>query len=264
MLKLTNITKVVNKGTVNEKTIYKDLSLEINSGDFITIIGSNGAGKSTLLNIISGLTNHDNGNIFLENKSIGSLPEFKRTKKIGRVFQNPELGTIPSMTILENMSMAFNKNNPFGFSFGLRSDKIEFFKELLKTLDLGLENSLNTKVSLLSGGQRQALTLLMVSLCEPKLLLLDEHTAALDPKTSEIIMKLTDKIVSKNNTTTLMVTHNLSHAINYGNRIIMFHNGEIILDLSGNEKKLLTKEKILQIFNSEENNKMLNDEIVLN
>lgn len=264
MLKLDNIRKIFNEGTVNEKVVYNNLSLNVKSGDFIAIIGSNGAGKSTLLNIISGVIKHDRGNILLEGKEIGNLPEFKRTKKIGRVFQNPEHGTIPSMTILENLSMAFNKNKSFGLSSGIRKDKIDFFKEILKTLDLELENYLDTKVCLLSGGQRQALSLLMVSLSNPKLLLLDEHTAALDPKTSETMMRLTEKIVSENNITTLMVTHNLKHAINYGNRLIMFYNGEIILDLTGKEKKSLTIEKILDIFNNKGGNEVLSDRVILN
>lgn len=263
MLQIINLQKVFNKDTINEKIAFKNLSLTIDKGDFITIIGSNGAGKSTLLNLISGSQPIDSGSIHLEDSEISRLPEFKRTKFIGRVFQNPTLGTSPSMTILENLSMAYTKGKKFDLTRGILNKKIDFFKEALSELSLGLENNLNAKVGLLSGGQRQALSLLISTISNPKLLLLDEHTAALDPKTSETIIELTKKIVHKKNITTLMVTHNLNHAINIGNRLIMLHQGEIILDIRGDEKKNLTIPKLLELFNGKCSEDLISDTMAL-
>ncbi|SFB02930.1 ABC transporter ATP-binding protein [Clostridium frigidicarnis] len=259
MLKITELNKAFNKKTINEKDVFKAFNIDVNKGDFITIIGSNGAGKSTLLNIISGVLPLDSGDIILDNKSITSLKEFKRTKVIGRVFQDPSLGVSPSMTILENLSMAYNKNKRFNLTKGVEKKNIEMFKELLKDLNLGLENKLDIKVSLLSGGQRQALSLIIATLSNPKLLLLDEHTAALDPKTSENIINITEKVVKEKNITTLMVTHNLKHAISVGNRLIMLHEGRIVLDVSKDEKKNLTIDKILKLFNENKDNDILSD-----
>ncbi|MCY6959137.1 ABC transporter ATP-binding protein [Clostridium brassicae] len=259
MLEIRNLYKVFNKNTVNENIIFNELNLKVNKGDFITIIGSNGAGKSTLLNVISGTISPDDGNIALEGKKISNLSEYKCSKFIGRVFQDPSKGTAPSMTILENMSMAYNKGKKFGLSFGVDKKNIPYFKKLLSKLDLGLEDKLNTKVGLLSGGQRQALTLIMTAMSEPKLLLLDEHTAALDPKTSEKIIEITKEIVEEKNMTTLMITHNLNHAIKLGNRLIMLHEGEVILDVRGEEKKSLTMDKLLQFFEANRDKDLLSD-----
>lgn len=263
MLQIKNLQKVFNKDTVNEKTVFKNLNFHINKGDFITIVGSNGAGKSSLLNLISGSLLPDSGSINLNGMDISRLPEHKRTKFIGRVFQNPALGTSPSMTILENLSMAYNKGEKFGLSSGVSKKNIGFFKEILSNLSLGLENNLNTKVGLLSGGQRQALSLLISTISNPDLLLLDEHTAALDPKTSETIIKLTKKTIAEKNITTLMITHNLNHAIDIGNRLIMLHGGEIILDISGEEKKSLTITKLLDLFNNKKCEDFISDELAL-
>lgn len=263
MLQIKNLRKVFNRDTVNEKVAFEDFSVNINKGDFVTIIGSNGAGKSTLLNLISGSLPLDNGSINLDGTELARLPEFKRTKSIGRVFQDPTLGTSPSMTILENLSMAYNKGKKFGLTSGILKKDLDFFKESLSELSLGLENSLNTKVGLLSGGQRQALSLLISTISNPKLLLLDEHTAALDPKTSENIVELTAKTVSRQNITTLMVTHNLNQAINIGNRLLMLHHGEIILDIRGEEKRNLTIEKLLDLFKQGDSNDSISDRLIL-
>ncbi|WP_048570388.1 ABC transporter ATP-binding protein [Clostridium cylindrosporum] len=248
MLRLQNLHKTFGKGTVNENYLYKGISLEIESGDFITIIGSNGAGKSTLLNIIGGKIPLDEGIISIKDKNISDMPEYKRCKFIGRVFQDPSLGTSPSMTILENLSMAYNKGKKFNLTLGVQKGKIDYFKGLLSKLNLGLEAKLHTKVGDLSGGQRQSLALLMATMSNPDVLLLDEHTAALDPKTSEIILDLTEEIIKEKNMTSLMVTHNLNHAIKAGNRLIMLHRGNIIMDIKGEEKKNLTIEKLIDSF----------------
>ncbi|TDT61345.1 ABC transporter ATP-binding protein [Fonticella tunisiensis] len=248
MLQMQNLRKVYNRGTVNENVVINGLSLNIDEGDFITVIGSNGAGKSTLLNAISGAIEVDEGSIVLNGKEISNLPEFKRSRFIGRVFQNPAMGTSPSMTILENLSMAFNKGKRFGLTFGVSKRNISHFREILSQLNLGLEDKLNVKVGLLSGGQRQALSLIMATMSDPEILLLDEHTAALDPATSERIIEITQDIVQSRKITTLMVTHNLHHAIDLGNRIIMMHRGSIILDIKGDKKKGLTKESLLKLF----------------
>ncbi|MGX4599192.1 ABC transporter ATP-binding protein [Faecalimicrobium sp. JNUCC 81] len=262
MLKIKSINKGFNKGTVNETSIFNNFNLGINKGDFITIVGSNGAGKSTLLNIISGALELDTGNIFLEEKDITNLKEHKKSKFISRVFQDPTKGTSPSMTILENLSLADNKGSKFGLSLGVNKKKIEEFKNHLSILNLGLEDKINTKVGMLSGGQRQALSLLMATLNTPKILLLDEHTAALDPKTSENIINLTNKIVKEKNITTIMITHNLNHAIAFGNRLLMMHRGEIILDIGRLEKKNLTKNDLIEEFNKITFKEELSDRIM--
>ncbi|NEU03718.1 ABC transporter ATP-binding protein [Clostridium senegalense] len=249
MLKLKSINKGFNKGTINETSILNNFNLEINKGEYITIVGSNGAGKSTLLNIISGALELDSGNIFLEERDITNLKEHKKSKIISRVFQDPTKGTSPSMTILENLSLADNKGKKFGLSLGVNKKKIEEFKNHLSILNLGLEDKINTKVGMLSGGQRQALSLLMATLNTPKILLLDEHTAALDPKTSETIINLTNNIVKEKNITTIMITHNLNHAIEFGNRLLMMHRGETILDIGKIEKSNLTKNDLIEEFN---------------
>lgn len=249
MLKIESIKKGFNKGTVNETNIFDNFNLEINKGDFITIVGSNGAGKSTLLNIISGDIELDSGKIILEGKDITNLKEHRRAKFISRVFQDPTKGTSPSMTILENLSLADNKGSRFGLSLGVNKKKIEEFKNHLSILNLGLEDKLNTKVGMLSGGQRQALSLLMATLNTPKILLLDEHTAALDPKTSQNIINLTNSIIKEKNITAIMITHNLSHAIEFGNRLVMMHRGEAILDIGKLEKSNLTKNDLVEEFN---------------
>ncbi len=262
MLQLRNLSKTFNQGTINEKAIFNKLSLSIHEGDFVTIIGSNGAGKSTLLNIISGVILQDEGTIQLKNKDISQLEEYKRSKYIGRVFQDPALGTSPKMTLLENLSMAYNKGKRFNLSPGISKKNISFFKEILSELSLGLEDRLNSKVGLLSGGQRQALALLMATITSPGILLLDEHTAALDPKTSENISLLTDKIIKEKGITTLMVTHNLKQAIEMGNRILMLHRGKVILDCKGKEKNDLTMKKLLGYFESAGGEDMMSDEML--
>ncbi|MGL4847728.1 MAG: ABC transporter ATP-binding protein [Clostridium sp.] len=248
MLTIKELSKTFNPNTVNENRIFDEISLNVAKGDFVSIIGSNGAGKSTLLNIISGQIQEDSGIIQIENDQISHLSEYRRSKIIGRVFQNPSLGISPNMTILENLSLANNKGNFFGLSFAINNKKVSYFKEMLSTLELGLENKLCSKVKLLSGGQRQALTLLMATMSNPKLLLLDEHTAALDPKTSKKIIELTNKIIVDKKITTLMVTHNMKHALNYGNRLFMMHQGKVILDIAGAEKQNLTTKKLLNLF----------------
>lgn len=250
MLTVKNLYKVFNRGTVNENVIFKDFDFTVNRGDFITIIGSNGAGKSTLLNIISGVLPMDGGNLILEGKDITRLPEYKRTRRIARVFQDPYKGVSPSMSILENMSMAYNKGFKYNLTRGVSKKNIGYFKELVQTLDLGLEDKMDEEVGLLSGGQRQSLSLIMATMCKPKVLLLDEHTAALDPKTSARIIELTKEIVSKDQITTMMVTHDLNHVTEIGNRVIMMHRGHVILDISGEEKENLTVEKLLSNFDN--------------
>lgn len=248
MLKIQKLRKVFNKNTLNENILYDNLSLTVEEGDFVTIIGSNGAGKSTLLNLICGTLSADEGSIILNGKEISTLPEYKRTKYIGRVFQDPSKGVSPNMTILENMSIAYNKGKRYGLTMCVNKNNTKVFIELLSQINLGLEDKLNTKVNLLSGGQRQALSLIMAVMCKPKLLLLDEHIAALDPKTSERIIEITDKIIVENKITTLMVTHNLNHAITLGNRLFMMHEGKIVMDVREEEKSRLTIDKLLKSF----------------
>lgn len=259
MLQVRNLCKTFHRGTVNEKNIFNGFSVDIAEGDFVTIIGSNGAGKSTFLNLISGAIEADEGSILLNHDEMVRMPEYKRSKVISRVFQDPTLGTSPSMTILENLSMAINKGKKFNLSMGVSKKDISRFREILSQLALGLENMVNTQVGMLSGGQRQALSLVMATISDPKLLLLDEHTAALDPKTSERIIGLTEDMVSQKKITTLMITHNLHHAIEQGNRLLMLHQGRIVLDIRGDEKKNLTIEKLLSCFEKVQLDKTISD-----
>ncbi len=262
LLQLRNISKSFNKGTANEKNLFNGFSLTIKEGDFVTIIGSNGAGKSSLLNIISGAMTQDRGSIFIKDRDISFIEEYKRNKYIGRVFQNPALGTSPKMTLLENLSMAYNKGKKFNLTPGVQKKNILYFKEVLSELSLGLENRLDTKVGLLSGGQRQALALLMATMTNPEMLLLDEHTAALDPKTSNVILILTEKIIREKGITTLMVTHNLKQAIEMGNRLIMLHGGKVLLDCDGEEKSQLTMKKLLGFFERANKEDLVSDQML--
>lgn len=247
MLQIKNISKTFNNPYGSPNTIFKNLSLTINKGEFVSIIGSNGTGKSTLLNIISGFINEVQGDILLDGNSIMKLPEHKKTQLISRVFQDPSLGTCPSMTVRENLSLALNKGNLLNLKKCLRHKRSDI-ENLLEDISLDLKKYLDVQVKYLSGGQRQALSLIMSTITNPKILLLDEHTAALDPKTSNEIIDLTNKIVKEKDITTLMVTHNLKHAIEYGDRLIMLHKGEVILDISGEEKSNLAIEDILEKF----------------
>lgn len=247
MLQIKNISKTFPNPYGDSNTIFKDLSLTINKGEFVSIIGSNGTGKSTLLNIISGFIKESQGDILLNGNNLTKLAEHKKTHLISRVFQDPSLGTCSSMTVRENLSLALNKGNLLNLKKCLRH-KTEVMEDLLEDISLDLKKYLDVQVKYLSGGQRQALSLIMSSIANPKVLLLDEHTAALDPKTSNEIINLTNKIVKEKNITTLMVTHNLKHAINYGDRLIMLHKGDVILDISGDEKSNITIEEILHKF----------------
>ena len=248
MLKITNLQKTFNAGTVNAKTALDGLNLHIKEGDFVTVIGGNGAGKSTLQNAIAGVWKPDFGTIEIDGVDVTNMPEHKRAQLLGRVFQDPMKGTAPDMEIAENLAIASRRGVKRRFVRGVRKTDKEYYRELLKTLDLGLEDRLSTKLGLLSGGQRQAVTLLMASMNKPKLLLLDEHTAALDPKTAAKVLELTNKIVTENHLTTLMITHNLRDAIAYGNRLIMLHEGKVIVDVEGEEKQMLTVEDLLSLF----------------
>ena len=249
MLELKNIYKTFNAGTVNEKQALKGIDLTLEDGDFVTVIGGNGAGKSTMLNAIAGVWPVDEGQIIIDGKDVTKLPEHKRAAFLGRVFQDPMNGTAATMGIEENLALALRRGQSRTLRAGIKASEREVYKRLLSTLGLGLEDRLTSKVGLLSGGQRQALTLLMATLKKPKLLLLDEHTAALDPKTAEIIMELTDQVVKEKHLTTIMVTHNLRYAVEYGSRLIMMHQGEAIMDKGGEEKKVLRIEEILDKFN---------------
>ncbi|WP_442599106.1 ABC transporter ATP-binding protein [Neobacillus sp. D3-1R] len=248
MLQLNQIYKVFNEGTVDEKVALNHLNLSMKQGDFVTIIGSNGAGKSTLLNLIAGKLTPDLGEVILNEKNITHMKEHKRARLIGRVFQDPMAGTAPSLTIEENLAIAFSRTKARGFSLGVTRNRRAFFKEKLESLQLNLENRLTAKVGLLSGGERQALSLLMATFTEPKILLLDEHTAALDPSRAELITSLTKKIVEENKLTALMVTHNMQQAIDLGNRLIMMDRGEIIFEADEKKKKELTIEVLLKEF----------------
>ena len=252
MLKLDNISLTFNPGTVNEKKALTNLSLHLPEGDFVTILGSNGAGKSTLFNTIAGTYIPDSGKVYIDGKDITQLPDYKRSKEIGRLFQDPLKGTAPNMTIEENLALAYLRANhtKSPFSMVSKADRAEF-RERLAMLNLGLEDRMNTSVGLLSGGQRQALTLLMATLVTPKILLLDEHTAALDPGTAEIVLELTKKIVAENNITCLMITHNLASSLAIGNRTIMMADGRIVLDIGGEERKGLTADDLLQRFRTQ-------------
>ena len=263
MLEVKNIYKTFNPGTVNEKKALSGVDLTLADGDFVTVIGGNGAGKSTLLNMISGVYSVDSGSILVDGIDITGMPEHKRAKYFGRVFQDPMTGTAATMEIAENLALAARRGKRRTLRFGVTSKEKEQYRELLKTLDLGLEDHLTSKVGLLSGGQRQAITLLMATLQQPKLLLLDEHTAALDPKTSAKVLALTQKIISENKLTAMMVTHNMNDAITYGNRLIMMHEGRIILDISGEEKKQLTVEILLHKFEEVSGSEFANDRALL-
>lgn len=252
MLKIDSLKKSFTTELGTVKNVFRGFNFEVNQGDFVTIIGSNGAGKSTLLDIITGNIIPDSGTISVKGKDITNLDRHKRSVFISKVYQNPSMGTAPSMTVFENLSMADNKGKKFNLTRGLNKKRKDYYKELLKELELGIENQMDTEVGLLSGGQRQCLALIMATLNKPEILLLDEHTAALDPKTSKIIMDKTKEIVEKNNIATMMITHNLQDAIEYGNRLIMLHNGEVVIDIKGEEKKGLTTEKLLKMFNQKD------------
>ena len=263
MLEIKNISKTFNAGTINEKKALRDLTLTLNDGDFVTVIGGNGAGKSTLLNAICGTWRVDCGEIVIDGKDVTNTPEHKRAKYLGRVFQDPMMGTAADMEIQENLALAKRRGKRRGLGWGISKAEREEYRELLSTLGLGLEDRMTSKVGLLSGGQRQAVTLLMAAMAEPKLLLLDEHTAALDPKTAEKVLEITEDIVNKNKLTTLMITHNMRDAIKHGNRLIMMHEGRVIVDVCGEEKKNLTVEDLLELFNKASGKEFSNDRTML-
>ena len=259
MLELNGLYKTFNRGTANEKRAIDGLTLTLEDGDFVTVIGGNGAGKSTTLNLIAGVFPPDQGSIVLNDRDITNLPEHRRAKYLGRVFQDPMMGTAATMGIEENLALAYRRGRRRGLRPGVTNREREIYREKLATLGLGLENRMTSKVGLLSGGQRQALTLLMATLKKPDLLLLDEHTAALDPKTADKVLKLTEEIVSRDKLTTLMVTHNMLNAIEYGNRIIMMDAGRVVVDIRGEEKKNLTVKDLLEKFNIENDRMLLSE-----
>ena len=263
MLEIRDIRKTFNAGTVNEKVALNGVSLHLAPGDFVTVIGGNGAGKSTLLNSVSGALEVDEGQILIDGVDVTHLPEYKRAKYIGRVFQDPMMGTAATMQIEENLALAARRGKVRGLGSGITAAERKGYVEQLAMLDLGLETRMTAKVGLLSGGQRQALTLLMATLQKPKLLLLDEHTAALDPKTAAKVLETTQRIVEKDNLTTLMITHNMRDAIAYGNRLIMMYNGRIVVDVSGEEKKKLTVEQLLSLFSKASGSDEADDKLLL-
>ena len=263
MLKITNLHKTFNPGTVNAKKALNGLNLTIADGEFVTVIGGNGAGKSTMLNAISGVFLPDEGCIEIDGIDVTRMREYKRAKYLGRVFQDPMMGTAPDMEIAENLSIAARRGKVRMLKWGLPRKERESYREILAKLELGLEDRLSSKVGLLSGGQRQAVTLIMATLKKPKLLLLDEHTAALDPKTAAKVLEITEKIVSEEKLTTLMITHNMRDAIKYGNRLIMMHEGRVIVDVSGEEKKRLTVEYLLELFTKASGSEFSNDRAIL-
>ena len=263
MLALKDVKKTFNPGTINEKKALNGVTITLEDGDFVTIIGGNGAGKSTTLNAIAGVWPIDSGSIIINGTNITGLPEHKRAKFLGRVFQDPMTGTAASMEIQENLALASKRGKPRGLKWGITRKEKEEYHELLKTLNLGLEDRMTSKVGLLSGGQRQALTLLMATLKKPELLLLDEHTAALDPKTAANVLELSDKIIAENNLTAMMVTHNMHDAIIHGNRLIMMNEGKIIYDVRGEEKKNLTVEQLLKKFEEVSGGELDNDRMLL-
>lgn len=249
MLELKHIHKYYNTGTVNEMCLFEDFNLTIRDHEFVSVVGSNGSGKTSLLNIICGSIPLDEGTIRIGNEDITKMAEYKRQRRIGRVYQNPAMGTCPSMTIAENMALADNKGRRFNLRPGKNKQRLDFYRESLRTLGLGLEDKMDVKVGVLSGGQRQAMALLMSTMTPIEFLILDEHTAALDPKTAETIMELTDRIVKEKNLTTIMVTHNLRYAVDYGNRLLMMHQGKAIMDKAGTEKEETNIDDILEKFN---------------
>ena len=249
MLEIRDITKVYNPGTVAEQRLFEHFSLTVETGQFVTIVGGNGSGKTSLLNILCGSIPIDGGDVLIDGKSVRRLKDYRRYADMGRVYQNPSAGTCPNLTMLENLSLADNKGKPFGLGWGVNRRRTDAYREQLRELGLGLEDKLDVKMGALSGGQRQAVSLLMATMTPLRFLILDEHTAALDPKTAEIIMALTDKIVRQKNLTAMMVTHNLRHAAQYGDRILMMQRGKIVLDRSGAEKKATGMEELLSLFN---------------
>ena len=263
MLELKNICKTFNKGTVNEKQVLCNIDLTLKDGDFVTVIGGNGAGKSTMLNIVAGVHSVDEGSVVIDNIDVTDLPEYKRAKYIGRVFQDPRMGTATDMWVEENMAIADRRGMKRGLRWSITNKDRERYKKELAQLDLGLEDRLSTKMGLLSGGQRQAITLLMAAMKKPKLLLLDEHTAALDPKTATKVLEITDKLIEENGLTALMVTHNMKDAIAHGNRLIMMNAGKIIIDVSGEEKKKLTVESLLAEFAKASGSEFASDRAML-
>lgn len=263
MLKMNNITKTFNSGTVDERVALDHLSLTLRDGDFVTVIGGNGAGKSTMLNAVAGTWMVDSGSILIDGTDVTRLPEHKRAAFIGRVFQDPMMGTAPTMQIEENLALAARRGERRGLGWGITKAERAQYREMLRRLDLGLEDRLTSKVGLLSGGQRQALTLLMASLKKPKLLLLDEHTAALDPKTAAKVLSLSDQIVEENHLTTMMVTHNMKDAIVHGNRLIMMYDGHIVIDVSGEDKKKLTVPDLLALFSKVSGSDEADDKMLL-
>lgn len=263
LLSLKSIYKTFEKGTINENRVLQGLDLEVEKGDFISVIGGNGAGKSTLLNSIAGVVKVDEGDILLEGMSIKKYSVAKRAKEISRVFQDPRLGTAAKLSIERNMAIAYKRGQRRGLRVGVTDSERQIFQEALKELGLGLENRLKVDAEFLSGGQRQALTLAMATLVNPKLLLLDEHTAALDPKTSDMVMDLTDKVIRQHELTALMITHNMEHAIQYGNRLVMLYRGKIVVDVRGEEKKNLTVSDLLELFHKNSGSELNNDNLIL-
>ena len=263
MLEISNVTKTFNAKTVNERVALNNISLQLKDEDFVTVIGGNGAGKSTLLNAIAGVWPVDSGNIVVDGTDLSGIPEYKRAALLGRVFQDPMMGTAGTMQIEENLALAARRGKKRTLRPGITKEERSFFRERLAELGLGLENRMTAKVGLLSGGQRQALTLLMATLNKPKLLLLDEHTAALDPRTAAKVLELSEKIIRENRLMTLMVTHNMKDAIRYGNRLIMMNEGRVILDISGEEKKQLTIELLMDAFAKASGESFVNDRMLL-
>ena len=263
MLDIQNVRKTFNKNTINEKKALNGINLHLDEGDFVTVIGGNGAGKSTMLNMIAGVYPIDSGKIEIDGVNISREPEYKRARYIGRVFQDPMMGTAAGMEIQENMALAFRRGKTRGLGWGIKGNEKDFYHDALLKLGLGLQTRMTNKVGLLSGGQRQALTLLMATLQKPKLLLLDEHTAALDPKTAKKVLEITQEIVEEQNLTTLMITHNMKDAISIGNRLIMMHEGRIIYDISGEEKRNLEVEDLLKKFEEASGEEFANDRMIL-
>ena len=249
MLELKNIDKYYNIGTINEMCLFNNFNLTVGDGEFVSVVGSNGSGKTSMLNLICGSSHVDGGKILMNGKDITFKKEFQRYRDIGRVYQDPAMGTCPDMTILENMAIADNKSKSYGLRLGINRSRVDFYRDQLKSLNLGLEDKLHVKVGALSGGQRQAMALLMATMTDIKFLILDEHTAALDPKTADRIMERTDEVVMEKHLTTVMVTHNLRYAVEYGNRLIMMHKGKTVIDKAGEDKEKIVVNDILDVFN---------------